>query len=160
MSYLFTSESVSEGHPDKVADQISDAVIDAFLTHDSNAKVACETFVTTGLVVIGGEITTTPAAKMCDEKGCSAEQKAYCLSMYGADGKFVGPKCDMNKCMNMSKEECAAYCDSMNCSPEEKAMCVAHAGASKSGCMENCSHGCKTKEECAEKCGDACAKMH
>ena len=63
MSYLFTSESVSEGHPDKVADQISDAVIDAFLTHDSNAKVACETFVTTGLVVIGGEITTTPAAK-------------------------------------------------------------------------------------------------
>jgi S-adenosylmethionine synthetase len=63
MSYLFTSESVSEGHPDKVADQISDAVIDAFLTHDPNAKVACETFVTTGLVVIGGEIKTTPEAK-------------------------------------------------------------------------------------------------
>ncbi|MGL5892014.1 MAG: S-adenosylmethionine synthetase N-terminal domain-containing protein, partial [Bacteroidia bacterium] len=63
MSYLFTSESVSEGHPDKVADQISDAIIDAFLTHDPNAKVACETFVTTGLVVIGGEIKTTPEAK-------------------------------------------------------------------------------------------------
>lgn len=63
MSYLFTSESVSEGHPDKVADQISDAIIDAFLTYDSNAKVACETFVTTGLVVIGGEIKTTHEAK-------------------------------------------------------------------------------------------------
>lgn len=63
MSYLFTSESVSEGHPDKVADQISDAIIDAFLTYDSNAKVACETFVTTGLVVIGGEIKTTVEAK-------------------------------------------------------------------------------------------------
>jgi len=63
MSYLFTSESVSEGHPDKVADQISDAIIDAFLTYDSNAKVACETFVTTGLVVVGGEIKCNEAAK-------------------------------------------------------------------------------------------------
>jgi S-adenosylmethionine synthetase len=63
MSYLFTSESVSEGHPDKVADQISDAIIDAFLTYDSNAKVACETFVTTGLVVIGGEIKCNDTAK-------------------------------------------------------------------------------------------------
>lgn len=63
MSYLFTSESVSEGHPDKVADQISDAIIDAFLTYDSNAKVACETFVTTGLVVIGGEIKCSLDAK-------------------------------------------------------------------------------------------------
>jgi S-adenosylmethionine synthetase len=59
MSYLFTSESVSEGHPDKVADQISDAVLDAILSKDPSARVACETFVTTGLVVIGGEITTT-----------------------------------------------------------------------------------------------------
>jgi S-adenosylmethionine synthetase len=58
MSYLFTSESVSEGHPDKVSDQISDAILDAILTNDPNARVACETFVTTGLVVIGGEITT------------------------------------------------------------------------------------------------------
>lgn len=58
MSYLFTSESVSEGHPDKVSDQISDAVLDAIFTEDPNARVACETFVTTGLVVIGGEITT------------------------------------------------------------------------------------------------------
>src|SRR5688572_22407350 len=63
MPYLFTSESVSEGHPDKVADQISDAIIDEFLSYDPNAKVACETFVTTGLVVIGGEIKCTPEAK-------------------------------------------------------------------------------------------------
>lgn len=56
MSYLFTSESVSEGHPDKVADQISDAVLDEFLARDPNSKVACETMVTTGQVVIAGEI--------------------------------------------------------------------------------------------------------
>ena len=57
--HLFTSESVSEGHPDKVADQISDAVLDAFLTQDTQARVACETLVTTGMAVIAGEITTT-----------------------------------------------------------------------------------------------------
>ncbi|MCM1028517.1 MAG: methionine adenosyltransferase [Pseudoflavonifractor sp.] len=56
MNYLFTSESVSEGHPDKVADQISDAILDAFLAHDPESKVACETLVTTGQVVIAGEV--------------------------------------------------------------------------------------------------------
>ena len=55
-SYLFTSESVSEGHPDKVADQISDAIVDLFLTKDPEARVACETLVTTQRIVIGGEI--------------------------------------------------------------------------------------------------------
>ena len=58
MRYLFTSESVSEGHPDKVADQISDAVLDALIAQDPYSRVACETFVTTGLVLVGGEITT------------------------------------------------------------------------------------------------------
>lgn len=57
-NYLFTSESVSEGHPDKVADQISDAVLDAILTQDKNARVACETLCSTGLIVLSGEITT------------------------------------------------------------------------------------------------------
>ncbi|MBV8209636.1 MAG: methionine adenosyltransferase [Burkholderiaceae bacterium] len=57
--FLFTSESVSEGHPDKVADQISDAILDAILTHDPRARVAAETLVTTGLVVLAGEITTS-----------------------------------------------------------------------------------------------------
>ncbi len=60
-NYLFTSESVSEGHPDKVADQISDAILDEFLRQDPEAKVACETFCTTGLVVVGGEVTSEHA---------------------------------------------------------------------------------------------------
>src|SRR6056297_497668 len=59
MSYLFTSESVSEGHPDKIADQISDALLDEFLAFDSDSKVACETLVTTGQVVLAGEVHTT-----------------------------------------------------------------------------------------------------
>ena len=58
MSYLFTSESVSEGHPDKVADQISDALLDEFLKQDPHSKVACETLVTTGLAVLSGEVKT------------------------------------------------------------------------------------------------------
>ena len=61
MTYLFTSESVSEGHPDKVADQISDAILDQFLTLDPDAKVACETFCTTDLVLVGGETGATGA---------------------------------------------------------------------------------------------------
>ncbi|HHE08032.1 MAG TPA: methionine adenosyltransferase, partial [Chlorobaculum parvum] len=56
--YFFTSESVSEGHPDKVADQISDAMLDEFIKQDPNSRVACETFVTTGQVIVGGEVTT------------------------------------------------------------------------------------------------------
>ena len=56
--FIFTSESVTEGHPDKIADQISDSVLDAILAEDQSGRVACETFVTTGLVVVGGEITT------------------------------------------------------------------------------------------------------
>ena len=56
MSYLFTSESVSEGHPDKVADQISDSIIDHFLAFDPQSKVACETLVTTGQVILAGEV--------------------------------------------------------------------------------------------------------
>src|SRR5512146_2306502 len=58
-SYLFTSESVTEGHPDKVCDQISDAVLDAIITNDKSARVACETFTKTGFVLVGGEITTS-----------------------------------------------------------------------------------------------------
>lgn len=58
-AHLFTSESVSEGHPDKIADQISDAVLDAILTQDPKARVACETFVKTGMVLVGGEVTTS-----------------------------------------------------------------------------------------------------
>ena len=56
MGFLFTSESVSEGHPDKVSDQISDAILDEYLRHDCDSKVACETLCTTGLVVVAGEV--------------------------------------------------------------------------------------------------------
>src|SRR5579862_9901823 len=57
--FLFTSESVSEGHPDKIADQISDAILDAILEQDPRSRVACETFVKTGMVLVGGEVTTS-----------------------------------------------------------------------------------------------------
>ena len=57
-NFLFTSESVSEGHPDKMADQISDSILDAILVNDRTARVACETMITTGFVVIAGEIST------------------------------------------------------------------------------------------------------
>ena len=61
-NYLFTSESVTEGHPDKVADQISDSILDAILAKDKKAHVACETMVTTGMAIVAGEI---PPAAMC-----------------------------------------------------------------------------------------------
>ena len=67
MSYFFTSESVSEGHPDKICDQISDAVLDSILKQDKHARVACETLVTTGLVFLAGEITTSAYIEIPDE---------------------------------------------------------------------------------------------
>jgi S-adenosylmethionine synthetase len=64
MAYLFTSESVSEGHPDKVADQISDSILDAILAQDPDSRVACETLVTTGLCVVAGEVTTNASIEV------------------------------------------------------------------------------------------------
>lgn len=66
MSFFFTSESVSEGHPDKVCDAISDGILDAIYAKDINARVACETFVTTGLVLVGGEVTTKAYVEVQD----------------------------------------------------------------------------------------------
>ena len=63
-NFLFTSESVSEGHPDKMADQISDSILDAILAQDSTARVACETMITTGFVIIAGEISTNCYVEM------------------------------------------------------------------------------------------------
>lgn len=68
-NYVFTSESVSEGHPDKVCDQISDAVLDAFLSEEPNARVACETFATSGMVVVGGEVGLSDPARMRQHMG-------------------------------------------------------------------------------------------
>ncbi len=83
--YLFTSESVSEGHPDKVADQISDAVLDAILAQDHKARVACETLVSTGLVVISGEITTTAAVNYIDVARAAVKRIGYNSSDIGFD---------------------------------------------------------------------------
>ena len=65
-NYLFTSESVSEGHPDKVADQISDAILDQFLAYDPQSKVACETMVTTGQVIVAGEVKSNAYIDLMD----------------------------------------------------------------------------------------------
>jgi S-adenosylmethionine synthetase len=83
--YLFTSESVTEGHPDKIADQISDAVLDAALTEDPTARVACETLVTTGLVVIAGEITTSARIDYTKVARDTIRDIGYTRAKYGFD---------------------------------------------------------------------------
>lgn len=90
MSYLFTSESVSEGHPDKVADQISDAILDAFLAQDANAKVACETLVTTGLTVLSGEVTSTAWVDVQKEARTVIRNIGYTKSEYMFDADSCG----------------------------------------------------------------------
>jgi len=88
--YLFTSESVTEGHPDKVADQISDAILDAILAHDKNARVACETLVTTGLVFISGEITTTCYVEIPEVVRQTIKEIGYTSSEMGFDWETCG----------------------------------------------------------------------
>ena len=83
--FIFTSESVSEGHPDKVADQISDAILDAILAQDPKARVACETLVTTGMAVIAGEITTTAYADMPSIVRDTIKEIGYTDSAMGFD---------------------------------------------------------------------------
>ena len=83
--FLFTSESVSEGHPDKVADQISDAVLDAIITQDPGARVACETLVTTGMAMIAGEITTSAYVDMPDIVRQTIKEIGYDDSSMGFD---------------------------------------------------------------------------
>lgn len=87
MSYLFTSESVSEGHPDKVCDQISDALLDAFLAQDPRSRVACETLVTTGLVVCAGEVGTTGYVSIDDVARRVINRIGYTKSDYQFDAK-------------------------------------------------------------------------
>lgn len=84
-SYLFTSESVTEGHPDKIADQISDAVLDAVLTEDEAGRVACETLVTTGLVVLAGEITTKARIDFQQVARETIREIGYTRAKYGFD---------------------------------------------------------------------------
>ena len=90
MGYYFTSESVSAGHPDKVADQISDAVLDAILSKDPTSKVACETLVTTGLVVVAGEIRTAGYVEVPDVARRVIEKIGYNKSEYQFDAQSCG----------------------------------------------------------------------
>ncbi len=89
-SYLFTSESVTEGHPDKMADQISDAVLDAIFEEDPNGRVACETFVTTGLAVVGGEITTDCYVDIPKIVREVVKDIGYIDARYGFDSETCG----------------------------------------------------------------------
>jgi S-adenosylmethionine synthetase len=84
-NYLFTSESVSEGHPDKMADQISDSILDAILAQDKNGRVACETLLTTGLVVVAGEISTSAKINMTDIVRNTVKKIGYDSSEKGFD---------------------------------------------------------------------------
>ena len=87
---LFTSESVTEGHPDKIADQISDAILDAILAQDPNGRVACETIVTTGQVHVFGEITTTAYVPIPQVIRKTINDIGYTDARYGFDGESVG----------------------------------------------------------------------
>src|SRR5712691_9150585 len=81
--HLFTSESVTEGHPDKIADQISDSILDAILTQDPLGRVACETLVTTGLVVVAGEITTSATIDVQDVVRQTITEVGYTRGKFG-----------------------------------------------------------------------------
>jgi len=89
-SWTFTSESVTEGHPDKMADQISDSILDAMLEQDPNSRVACETFVTTGLAIVGGEITTSGYVDIPKVVRNTINEIGYNRESYGYDGSTVG----------------------------------------------------------------------
>ncbi len=103
-NYLFTSESVSEGHPDKVADQISDAILDEFLAHDKDSKVACETLVTTGQVVVAGEVKSKAYIDLMDVTRRVINEIGYDRSELRFDGSSCGvlsalheQSCDINR---------------------------------------------------------------
>ena len=107
MSYYFTSESVSEGHPDKVADAISDGVLDAIYKEDPNARVACETFVTTGLVLVGGEITTKAYVDIQDVARKTIEKIGYT----SADYRFDAESCSVLNAIHSQSPDIAMGVD-------------------------------------------------
>jgi S-adenosylmethionine synthetase len=96
-NFLFTSESVTEGHPDKIADQISDAVLDEVMRQDSKGRVACETLVTTGLVVVSGEITTTAHIDYDELIRKTVEQVGYDNALYGFDSTTCAVMCTIKR---------------------------------------------------------------
>ena len=95
--FLFTSESVTEGHPDKIADQISDAILDAVMKDDPMGRVACETLVTTGLVVVAGEITTKTYVDFSDLSREVIKDVGYTRAKYGFDSETCGVICAIKK---------------------------------------------------------------
>ncbi|MBK7104505.1 MAG: methionine adenosyltransferase [Ignavibacteriae bacterium] len=107
MSYFFTSESVSEGHPDKVSDAISDGVLDAILAQDPNARVACETFVTTGLVLVGGEITTTAYVDIQEIVRNTVKKIGYTQAEY----KFDSESCSVLNAIHSQSPDIAMGVD-------------------------------------------------
>ncbi len=96
-NFLFTSESVTEGHPDKIADQISDAVLDEVMRQDPKGRVACETLVTTGLVVVAGEITTSAHVDYDDLIRKTVEQVGYDNALYGFDANTCAVMCTIKR---------------------------------------------------------------
>ena len=107
MSYFFTSESVSEGHPDKVCYAISDGILDAIYKQDSNARVACETFVTTGLVLVGGEITTKAYIEVPDIVRETVKNIGYT----SADYKFDSESCSVLNAIHSQSPDIAMGVD-------------------------------------------------
>ena len=111
-NYLFTSESVSEGHPDKVADQISDAVLDEFLAQDPSSKVACETLVTTGQVVVAGEVKssayvdlTSTVRRVIDRIGYNSSELKFDAQACGVLSALHEQSPDINRGVERAKEE-------------------------------------------------------
>jgi S-adenosylmethionine synthetase len=96
-NYLFTSESVTEGHPDKIADQISDAVLDEVMKHDPKGRVACETLVTTGLAVVAGEITTTAHIDYDDLVRHTIREVGYDQAIFGYDSNTCAVMCTIKR---------------------------------------------------------------
>ncbi len=96
-NFLFTSESVTEGHPDKIADQVSDAVLDEVMRQDPKGRVACETLVTTGLVVVAGEITTSAHVDYDDLIRNTVEQVGYDNALYGFDANTCAVMCTIKR---------------------------------------------------------------
>lgn len=107
MNYLFTSESVSEGHPDKVCDQISDAVLDALLAQDKHSRVACESFVTTGMALVGGEITTNGYIEVQD----IARQVIRDIGYTKADYRFDADSCSVLSAIHSQSPDIARGVD-------------------------------------------------
>jgi S-adenosylmethionine synthetase len=110
--YIFTSESVSEGHPDKVCDRISDAILDAFLSVEPEARVACETFATTNRVVIGGEVGLSDQSKLKDYMGRVEGIARECIKDIGYEQeKFHHATC---KITNLLHEQSAHIAQGVN----------------------------------------------